>query len=146
MRTIQLPLLILLGSLTLSALTGSFAGTAEKPVATSLLSTHVLNTTTGKPASGVNVMLQRQTGQSWEELKRGETDGRGRISDLSVAGKALQTGTYRLIFETGEYFKTQGTSTFFPRVEITFVIEKTDEHYHIPLLISPYGYSTYRGS
>lgn len=146
MRTIRMPLLVLLGSLTLSALTGRFAGTAEKPSATSPLSTHVLNTTTGKPASGVKVMLQRQAGQGWEELKRGETDGRGRISDLSVAGEALPTGSYRLIFETGEYFKTQGTSTFFPRVEIVFVIEKTDEHYHIPLLISPYGYSTYRGS
>ncbi len=121
-------------------------GAHEKPAAVSPLSTHVLNTTTGKPASGVTVILQRQAGQDWEEVKRGETDERGRISDVAVVGKALQAGTYRLIFETGEYFQNQGTATFFPRVEIVFVIEKTDEHYHIPLLISPYGYSTYRGS
>ncbi len=92
------------------------------------------------------VVLQRQTGQAWEDLSRAETDARGRVNDLHTAGKALPTGTYRLVFETGKYFKGQGTTTFFPRVEIIFAIDKTDEHYHVPLLISPYGYSTYRGS
>ena len=118
----------------------------ETPAASPPLSTHVLNTTTGKPASGVNLILQRQTGQGWDELRRAKTDAKGRVSDLYIPGEVLQVGTYRLIFETGEYFKAQGVSTFFPHVEIVFAIEKTDEHYHIPLLISPYGYSTYRGS
>ena len=96
--------------------------------------------------SGVNLVLQRQSGHGWDELRKVKTDAKGRVSDLYIPGEALQAGTYRLIFETGEYFKTQGVPTFFPRVEVVFAIEKTDEHYHIPLLISPHGYSTYRGS
>ena len=146
MRRIRLHLLVLCGSIALSLLTVRFAGSEETPAASPPLSTHVLNTTTGKPASGVNLILQKQTGGGWEELRKVQTDAKGRASDLSISGKGLQAGTYRLIFETGEYFKTQGLSTFFPRVEIVFAIDKTDEHYHIPLLISPYGYSTYRGS
>lgn len=146
MRNIRFEFLVLCGAFALSLFPVSFAGSEEAPGASPPLSTHVLNTTTGKPASGVNIILQKQTGGGWDELKKAKTDGKGRASDLYIPGKALQAGTYRLIFETGEYFKTQGVSTFFPRVEIVFVIEQTDEHYHIPLLISPYGYSTYRGS
>ena len=150
MRNIRLNLLVLCGSIALSLLTVCFAGSEETPAASPAasppLSTHVLNTTTGKAASGVNLILQKQTGGGWDELRKVKTDVKGRATDLYIPGKPLQAGTYRLIFETGEYFKTQGESTFFPRVEIVFAIEKTDEHYHIPLLISPYGYSTYRGS
>ncbi|RLS37196.1 MAG: hydroxyisourate hydrolase [Planctomycetota bacterium] len=146
MLSTRFSLLVLVSSIGLWATIGRFAGSEEKPAATSTLSTHVLNTTTGKPASGVTVMLQRQAGLDWQEVKRAETDGRGRVSDFYLPGKPLPAGTYRLVFETGKYFKSQGTATFFPRVEILFAIEKTDEHYHVPLLISPYGYSTYRGS
>jgi|APGre2960657468_1045069.scaffolds.fasta_scaffold13201_3 5-hydroxyisourate hydrolase len=145
-RTTRSCLLVLIGSIGFWTAVGDCAASAENLVAASRLSTHVLNTTTGQPASGVLVVLQRQAGQNWEELKRAETDGRGRVSDLHLPEKALQVGTYRFVFETGKYFESQGTSTFFPRVEIIFAIEKTDEHYHVPLLISPYGYSTYRGS
>jgi 5-hydroxyisourate hydrolase len=145
-RTTRSFLLVLVGSIGFWEAAGHSAESEGKPVATSQLSTHVLNTTTGKPAAGVLVVLHRQAGQDWDELKRAETDGRGRVSDLSVPEKALPAGTYRFVFETGKYFESQGISTFFPRVEIIFVIEKTDEHYHVPLLISPYGYSTYRGS
>lgn len=112
----------------------------------SAISTHVLNTTTGKPAAGVAVTLQRQAAKEWEELSRRQTDAQGRVADLYPAAKALEAGTYRLLFETGDYFKGQGVKTFFPRVEILFQIENADEHYHVPLLVSPFGYSTYRGS
>ena len=147
MRSIPLPVPVLFGSIALLLSTVPCAWSEEKPAAsTSPLSTHVLNTTTGKPASGVSLVLQKQSGHGWDELRNVKTDAKGRVSDLYIPGEALQVGTYRLIFETGEYFKTQGVPTFFPRVEVVFAIEKTDEHYHIPLLISPYGYSTYRGS
>jgi 5-hydroxyisourate hydrolase len=106
----------------------------------------VLNTASGKPAAGVAVVLQYQAGKNWEELGRGLTDLQGRAADLYQAKKPLQMGTYRLVYETGVYFKGQGTKTFFPQVEIIFEVEKTDEHYHVPLLLSPFGYSTYRGS
>ena len=110
------------------------------------ISTHVLNTASGKPASGVAVVLQYQAGTNWEELGRGLTDLQGRATDLYQVKKPLQAGTYRLVYETGVYFKGHGTKTFFPQVEIIFEVEKTDEHYHVPLLLSPFGYSTYRGS
>jgi 5-hydroxyisourate hydrolase len=77
---------------------------------------------------------------------RGLTDLQGRATDLYQVKKPPQAGTYRLVYETGVYFKGQGTKTFFSQVEIIFEDEKTDEHYHVPLLLSPFGYSTYRGS
>lgn len=110
------------------------------------ISTHVLNTASGKPAPGVAVVLQYQAGKNWEELGRSLTDLQGRAADLYPAKKPLQMGIYRVVYETGVYFKGQGTKTFFPQVEIIFEVEKTDEHYHVPLLLSPFGYSTYRGS
>ncbi len=110
------------------------------------ISTHVLNTASGKPGAGVAIVLQYKAGKNWEELGRGLTDLQGRAADLYPAKKPLQAGTYRLVYETGVYFKGQGTKTFFPQVEIIFEVEKTDEHYHVPLLLSPFGYSTYRGS
>ncbi|MFZ4608951.1 MAG: hydroxyisourate hydrolase [Gemmataceae bacterium] len=110
------------------------------------ISTHVLNTASGKPAAGVAVVLQYQAGKNWEELGRSLTDLQGRAADLYPAKKPLQMGIYRVVYETGVYFKGQGTKTFFPQVEIIFEVEKTDEHYHVPLLLSPFGYSTYRGS
>jgi 5-hydroxyisourate hydrolase len=78
-------------------------------------------------------------------LGRANTDASGRADDLYPRDKPLQAGSYRLVFDTGAYFKRQGVKTFFPRVEVVFEVEKTDEHYHVPLLLSPYGYSTYRG-
>lgn len=110
------------------------------------ISTHVLNTASGKPAAGVAVVLQFQAGKNWQEFGRGITDLQGRAADLYLSKKPLQAGTYRLAFETGTYFKGQGVKAFFPQVEIIFEIEKIDEHYHVPLLLSPFGYSTYRGS
>ena len=137
---------IAFSSCLLLASIGTFASSEDKPAAASPLSTHVLNTTSGKPAIGVVVILQIQTGKDWEEVSRTETDVRGRIMDLFPKKKKFNEGVYRLLFETGAYFQRQGVTTFYPKVEVIFAIENTDEHYHIPLLISPYGYSTYRGS
>ena len=136
---ICLPLLI-------TALLNAAATGDNLPAKRTPISTHVLNTGSGKPAAGVAVVLQYQAGKNWEELGRSLTDLQGRAADLYQAKKPLQAGTYRLVYETGVYFKGQGTKTFFPQVEIIFEVEKTDEHYHVPLLLSPFGYSTYRGS
>jgi 5-hydroxyisourate hydrolase len=110
------------------------------------LSIHALNTTTGRPAAGLAVALQRKRGSDWEDLGRGRTDDQGLREDLYPRGMPFQAGIYRLVYDTGAYFQGQGVKTFFPRVEVVFEIEKIDKHYHIPLLLSPYGYSTYRGS
>ena len=132
--------------LLLTALLNAAESVDNPPAKRNPISTHVLNTASGKPAAGVAIVLQYQAGKNWEELGRGLTDLQGRAADLYLSKKPLQAGTYRLVYETGVYFKGQGTKTFFPQVEIIFEIEKTDEHYHVPLLLSPFGYSTYRGS
>ena len=132
--------------LLLTALLNAAESVDNPSVKRTPISTHVLNTASGKPAAGVAIVLQYQAGKNWEELGRGLTDHQGRAADLYPANKPLQAGTYRLVYETGVYFKGQGTKTFFPQVEIIFAVEKTDEHYHVPLLLSPFGYSTYRGS
>ena len=104
------------------------------------LTTHILDTSKGKPASGIAVIAYRQQGNDWLEFVRGTTDNNGRITNW-LDGQEVATGIYKLVFQTGDYFET----AFYPFVEVTFTISD-DTHYHIPLLISPYGYSTYRGS
>ena len=108
------------------------------------ITTHVLDTARGKPAAGIPVLLHLQSDGSWQELARGVTNQDGRIADL-LRGAKLQTGKYRLTFETGKYLAPSG-KPFFPEVEIVFEVHDSAQHYHIPLLLSPYGYSTYRGS
>ena len=110
------------------------------------LTVHVLNTSIGKPAVGVDVRLGRQSDKGWVELRKGKTDENGRLGDLYPEDKRLEVGVYRLVFETGAYFRARGEKTFFPRVEVVFEVDKEEEHYHVPLLLSPFGYSTYRGS
>ncbi|HEX2498818.1 MAG: hydroxyisourate hydrolase [Actinomycetes bacterium] len=106
------------------------------------LSTHVLDATTGRPAIGVPVRLERGDGGT---LASAATDADGRIRDWGNAG-ADEPGSYRLIFGTGAYFAVRGIGTFYPEVAVTFAIGDPSEHYHVPLLLSPYAYSTYRGS
>ncbi|MCW2897855.1 MAG: hydroxyisourate hydrolase [Streptosporangiaceae bacterium] len=106
------------------------------------LSTHVLDTTRGRPAVGVPVRLDRYDGERWQLLAEDTTDGDGRLGDLP----APDPGTYRLRFGTGHYFGDLGTDTFYPEVTVVFVLADPAEHHHVPLLLSPYGYSTYRGS
>jgi 5-hydroxyisourate hydrolase len=84
--------------------------------------------------------------RSWRQIAKGATDEDGRAGSLLPNSFALQAGTYRLIFETGSYFAAQGTETFYREVVIVFTVRDAQEHYHVPLLLSPFGYSTYRGS
>jgi 5-hydroxyisourate hydrolase len=110
------------------------------------ITTHVLDTSLGHPAANVPVVLDFQTtAGTWTEVARGSTDAHGRCKDLS-ATKSLQAGTYRLTFDTGAYFSAHKIDSLYPQVTIVFSLKNAEEHYHIPLLLSPYGYSTYRGS
>ncbi len=109
------------------------------------LTTHVLDVSIGRPARGVALALERLDGGAFRELARGETDADGRAGALLAPG-SLVAGTYRLRFEVGPYFAASERPTFYPYVEIVFAVEATDQHYHVPLLLSPFGYSTYRGS
>ena len=111
------------------------------------ITTHVLDTTRGKPAVALKVVLEVQTeSKEWKELARGETDVDGRISDLLDVNMKLMAGAYRLTFLTSSYFRSIGVQGFYPYVQIVFELKEPITHYHIPLLLSPYGYSTYRGS
>jgi 5-hydroxyisourate hydrolase len=108
------------------------------------ISTHILNTSTGKPAAGVSISLYFLKDSSWNYIAEGITDKDGRIANLLAEIKVREKGIYKLIFLTGNYFKDAGIRNFYPYVEIIFEID-SDDHYHIPLLLSPFGYSTYRG-
>ena len=109
------------------------------------ITTHILDTAAGKPAAGVPVQLQRLTGSSWTDLAQGSTNADGRVTDLLKPG-TLVAATYRITFDTGAYYREQGAGSFYPEVAVVFQVENTQEHYHVPLLLSPFGYSTYRGS
>lgn len=112
---------------------------------TSPITTHVLDTSLGKPAAGVSVTLEAQTPDgTWKSLASGRTDDDGRIRDLLDA--PTDAGVYRLTFATEEYFRRVGVTGFYPEVPILFRIAEAGQHYHVPLLLNPYGYATYRGS
>lgn len=111
----------------------------------SQLTTHVLDTANGKPAEGVPVILFTGQADSWLETATGITNQDGRVLDLLSGGVLLASGMYKLTFFTQAYFDQSGTVTFYPYVEIVFKIDGPS-HYHVPLLISPFGYTTYRGS
>ena len=108
------------------------------------ITTHVLDTSRGRPAAGVPVSLERAMDSGWLLVGRGTTDANGRASDLLSAPP--EEGRYRLTFDTGGYFRAEGKAGLFPEVTVTFVVEGGEDHYHMPLLLSPFGYSTYRGS
>ncbi len=112
----------------------------------SQITTHVLDTAAGKPAEGIPITLQRSTGNDqWEKITSGVTNVDGRIATLLPVVQKLSPGVYRMLFETKAYFDGQKIRTFYPYVSVVFEILDT-EHYHVPLLLSPFGYSTYRGS
>jgi 5-hydroxyisourate hydrolase len=110
------------------------------------ITTHVLDTSLGKPAGGIDVALARQAGTTWSDLGHGTTDPDGRARSLLPDASKLVAGVYRLVFDTGAYFKAQGRPTFYPAVTIVFEVSEPDQHHHVPLLLSPFGYTTYRGS
>ena len=109
------------------------------------ITTHILDTSAGKPASGVAIELARQDGGGWTTLGTGTTNNDGRADPLDD-GVTLPAGTYRLRFEIAAYFNARGQECFYPYVEIPFCIAGDGQHYHVPLLLNPFGYSTYRGS
>ena len=108
------------------------------------ITTHVLDVARGLPAAGMGVLLSVRSGEGWRELARASTDADGRAK-FHDAGP-LEVAAYRLRFETGDWFRGAGVTGFWPHVEIAFSVESPGEHHHVPLLLSPYGYSTYRGS
>jgi 5-hydroxyisourate hydrolase len=113
----------------------------------SRISTHVLDTASGKPAAGVPVLLERQDGAGkWLALSSARTDRDGRCAELLSDGSAVGAGLYRLTFDTANYFAAAKINGLYPVVEITFEVREGESHFHIPLLLSPNGYTTYRGS
>ena len=107
---------------------------------------HVLDTSRGRPAAGVRVRLERRdAAQNWLGVGQAETNADGRIVGFEPPLE-LTPGEHRVSFDTASYFARQGQPIFYPRVEVTFLVASAAEHYHIPLLLSPFGYSTYRGS
>jgi 5-hydroxyisourate hydrolase len=113
----------------------------------SAITTHVLDLASGRPASGVPVRLE-VVGESggWIVLARAVTDGDGRARELLASGARLDAGRYRLTFDTGAYFGEREIASFYPEVAVQFEVRDASQHYHVPLLLSPFGYSTYRGS
>ena len=110
----------------------------------SRVTTHVLDATLGRPAAGVATRLEQRALSDWLRVADGVTDGDGRIGDFGPVD--LDPGVYRVTFDTQTYFRDTGQTGFYPEVTISFTISSGDEHYHVPLLLSPYAYSTYRGS
>jgi 5-hydroxyisourate hydrolase len=113
----------------------------------SAITTHILDTALGRPASGVPVVLEKLSESgSWVVFGTGSTDADGRCRELLDSDVVPGAGVYRLTFDTGAYHRAHGIDAFFPQVSIVFVVADGAQHYHVPLLLSPYGYSTYRGS
>lgn len=111
---------------------------------TSHITTHVLDAVRGIPAAGIGLTLARHADGDIVPVATGVTDAGGRNSDLGP--QSLPPGTYQLVFATGEYFAGHGQPCFYPQVTIDFLLEAGQDHYHVPILLSPYAYSTYRGS
>ncbi|MBX0298752.1 hydroxyisourate hydrolase [Cryobacterium sp. 1639] len=112
--------------------------------ARSHITTHVLDAVTGRPAALIGVVLEHHIHGSWREIATARTDADGRVSDLGP--EAVPAGRYRITFDTGTYFAARSQATFYPHVTIVFELDDESAHYHVPLLLSPYAYSTYRGS
>eukprot|EP00040_Diaphanoeca_grandis_P001200 m.17745 g.17745 ORF g.17745 m.17745 type:complete len:141 (+) comp11657_c0_seq2:52-474(+) len=111
------------------------------------ITTHILDTALGKPGAGVNVSLWQQTSEGqWGAVGQGITNSDGRCPTLVTDANNFTAGIYRIDFETAKYFKDANRETFFPMCQITFEVKDTTQHYHVPLLLSPFSYSTYRGS
>lgn len=111
----------------------------------SQLTTHVLDTSIGKPGEGITIRLKHNVNGNWQTLTQGVTNNDGRIPDLLPSNRNLVPGNYKMVFETEDYFSKQNIQGFYPEVEIQFTVFD-DAHYHVPLLVNPFGYSTYRGS
>ena len=111
----------------------------------SAITTHILDTSLGRPGAGIRIELHRKSDDAWKLVGQGRTDANGRCADLMEDEKP-EPGTYRLIFHAAEYFREQNTKTFYSEIPVIFEVGDSNQHFHVPLLISPFGYSTYRGS
>jgi 5-hydroxyisourate hydrolase len=112
----------------------------------SQITTHILDIALGVPAQNVPISLCVQEGEVWRDIGSGLTNEEGRITSLCRAGEILPAGTYRMHFDTAVYFESRAQAAFYPWVDVVFNIGGDGQHYHIPLLLSPFGHSTYRGS
>ena len=112
----------------------------------SQITTHVLDTAVGKPAEGIDLSLSKWLNNEWSLLASGTTNSDGRVADLLADNITLDAGRYKVLFEIEAYFQSQQLKAFYPYAEVVFDIEGDGQHYHIPLLLSPFAYSTYRGS
>jgi len=120
-------------------------GLAEKTDLKSHITTHALDTSVGKPAKHMLITLQTLRHHEWKPMSVGVTNSDGRISDVLAPGRLLIPGIYTMTFNTSNYYKSSNQKGFYPKVSIQFEV-KDNSHYHIPLLINPFGYTTYRGS
>lgn len=109
------------------------------------VSTHILDTAKGRPAAGVKILIERRELAGFTPIASAVTDDDGRVKQLLTATQST-AGEYRATFEVGAYFARNGEKSFYPEVYVVFTIDAPSEHYHVPLLLSPFGYSTYRGS
>lgn len=112
----------------------------------SQITTHILDTALGAPAEGVSLSLKVLQGNTWVELAAGITNDDGRVPNLLVHDAPLDAGTYCMRFDTAGYLQKTAGKVFYPWVEVVFCLDGSGDHYHIPLLLSPFGYATYRGS
>ena len=111
------------------------------------ISTHVLDTARGIPARDLSINLERhENSGQWRVIGSGRTDQDGRCAQLVAADETLTPGTYRLAFDTASYHSAQEVQGFYPIVQVSFLVREGETHYHVPLLLSPYGYTTYRGA
>ena len=130
----------------------SYSDTERKPSSVynpgvlSAITTHVLDTSLGRPAEGVPIALERGGQDQWTLLGHGTTNADGRLLNLMRADEALTPGPYRLVFDTRSYFQKRGIQSIYSTIAIAFDVNAGESHYHIPLLLSPFGYTTYRGS
>ncbi|NKB86686.1 MAG: hydroxyisourate hydrolase [Acidobacteria bacterium] len=112
----------------------------------SAITSHILDVSRGRPAANVGVRLDVEVDGEWQQIGDGTTDDDGRVNELLPEHHDLVAGNYRIVFESGDYFAGQDIDSFYPRVEVNFRVGAAREHFHVPLLLSPHGYSTYRGS
>lgn len=145
MKFIQTLLVVTLGAAAHCA-SAAAAPIAAPATAINPLSVHVLNLQDGLPSADVAVTLEQRVGDGWTMLGEGVTNAQGRIPALFPAGVAMVRGTYRVTFKTGKWFAEHKSPTFFPEIPVIFTADGSVLHYHVPLLLSPYGYSTYRGN
>ena len=132
---------LLLTGLLLNAAIATSALAAQNP-----LSVHVLNLQDGLPSAGVTVKLEKKVDNNWVQINEGVTNAQGRITALYPSETTMEKGSYRVTFQTEEWYAKQKTATFFPEIPVIFKADGSVPHYHIPLLLSPYGFSSYRGN